>query len=321
MENFPLISVIVPIYNVEKYLIACLESLAKQTYPDFEIIMVDDGSTDQCPSICDKFAKKYNNFKVIHQKNMGLVKLRLNSVQYANGNLITFVDGDDWVEPEYLSYLYSLRKKYNADISVCAPYNMGSLYMFLKKAFVTDNINAMRIIFSDKFYAGYIWNKLYPKELWHNLKLPPQTMFDDLFLNSQILTRINKVVFSSKRLYHYRIITGSISHNGFQANRLLFYNITDDIKKWALSVHSNALFVWITNVQFISYIRNNIHLWRNKQNEPELWAKLNSFAPSFKWYLSFKNGFFLKYFSLFWLLIDNIISDFYSVFFTKKELK
>ena len=162
--NSPLISVIVPIYQIEKYLTTCLDSLAAQTYPNFEVILVDDGSSDNCPQICDKYAAKDARFKVIHQKNSGSVLARINAIPYTQGKLLAFVDGDDWIEPDYLSYLYDLRTNYQADISVCAPFGIGSLYMFGKKPFVADVAHALRIMCADKFYAGYIWNKLYRKQ-------------------------------------------------------------------------------------------------------------------------------------------------------------
>ena len=115
----PLISVIVPVYNVEKYLDRCVKSILRQTYKDFELILVDDGSPDKCPSMCDEWAKKDERIHVIHQKNQGLSAARNNALKKAKGNYISFIDSDDWISDDMLEDLLKLLFKYKADISVC----------------------------------------------------------------------------------------------------------------------------------------------------------------------------------------------------------
>ena len=113
----PLISCIVPVYNVESFISQCVESLTAQTYPNFEIILIDDGSPDNCPAICDKFEKHHDNIRVIHQQNKGISGTRNTGIDAANGELITFVDSDDSVHPELLERLYQLMEESGADIS------------------------------------------------------------------------------------------------------------------------------------------------------------------------------------------------------------
>lgn len=319
-NKYPLISIIVPIYKVEKYLHQCLDSLSAQTYPNYEVILMDDGSPDSCPQICDEYAAKNEHFKVIHQPHSGLTTAtRLNAIVVAKGTLLAFVDGDDWVEPDYLSYLYKLRIQYQADISVCAPFGMGSLYMWHKKPIMADVGQALQIMCTDKFYAGYVWNKLYPKEYWKNLQLPPQNMFEDVYFNAQIFPKAHKVVFSPKRLYRYRIVQGSISHRGFQENKLFLFKITENIKQWAEAQQEIKTYCWITSTQWMAYWRNWVHYFRSKSKSKELRTKLQQTRPLLRWYFKLDKYFFYKWFSICWLLIDCLVGDFYAVFVRKKS--
>lgn len=319
-DKYLLISVVVPIYKVEKYLRQCLDSLAAQTYPNVEVILMDDGSPDNCPQICDEYVSKNARFRVIHQPHSGLTTItRLNAIKEAQGSLLTFVDGDDWVEPDYLSYLYKLRTTHNADICVCAPYGMGSLYMFYKKPLVVNSVQALQIMCTDKFYAGYLWNKLYSKTYWQNLQLPPQNMFEDIYFNSQIFSKVSKIVFAPKRLYHYRIVRGSVSHRGFQENKLFFFTLTENMKRWAVDHQHMRTCCWITNTQLIAYLRNWIHYFRSNSKTKDLKTKLQKTCPSISFYFKLDKYFFYKWITLLWLLMDNLVADFYAVFLRKKE--
>ena len=121
-DNFK-VSIIVPVYKVEKYLSKCLNSIVAQTYKNIEVILVDDGSPDNCGKICDNFARTNNYTKVIHQKNQGLSAARNNAIPKSNGDYITFIDSDDYVTPDYVEYLVSLVKKFdNANIGIGGGY-------------------------------------------------------------------------------------------------------------------------------------------------------------------------------------------------------
>lgn len=114
----PLISIIVPVYKVEAYLKKCVDSILAQTYQKYELILVDDGSPDRCGEICDQYARDCAAVRVIHQANQGQAAARNNGVKSSTGELITFIDSDDYVEPDYLEYLLGLLRRYNADIAV-----------------------------------------------------------------------------------------------------------------------------------------------------------------------------------------------------------
>ena len=113
------VSIIVPIYNVERYLEACIESILSQTYENFELILVDDGSPDQCGIMCDKYAVQDSRIKVIHKENQGLGMARNTGLDYATGEFVCFVDSDDWIEPNAVECWIEAQKKYNADIVMC----------------------------------------------------------------------------------------------------------------------------------------------------------------------------------------------------------
>ena len=115
----PFVSVIVPVYNVEKYISACVRSLIDQTYPNFEVILVDDGSTDGCPAICDDFAAKYDNISVIHQENRGLAGARNTGIRAACGDYIGFVDADDLIGPQMYEKLYSTAETLSCELVTC----------------------------------------------------------------------------------------------------------------------------------------------------------------------------------------------------------
>ena len=113
-----MISVIVPVYKVEEYLDKCVQSILAQTYRDFEILLVDDGSPDNCPQLCDRYAQKYDCIRALHKSNGGLSDARNFGIKYARGNDITFIDSDDFIAPDYLEVLVQLKEKYQADIAV-----------------------------------------------------------------------------------------------------------------------------------------------------------------------------------------------------------
>ena len=166
-----LVSIIVPVYNIEKYLLECVESLMSQTYHNIEIILIDDGSTDESANLCDKIALRDERVVVIHKKNGGVSSARNCGIEVAKGNYITFVDGDDWVKENYIEILYEGIKKYNADISAT-----GFIYQYddgrIKESTITAETvcitaeNALdQSCDSDTPWVGFAWGKLVRRSL------------------------------------------------------------------------------------------------------------------------------------------------------------
>ena len=178
-----------------------------------------DGSTDESPAICDKFAKLDTRIKVIHKKNGGLSDARNAGLDIASGDFIGFVDSDDWIENDMYETLYNLLNKYQADISACAhyiEYGTKTKAVFESKEIITFNHkDAMMALIKDKIIRNYVWEKLYKRELFNNLRFPVGKSFEDAALSYKIFYRANKTVLIQAPKYHYRIRSGSLTNTTF----------------------------------------------------------------------------------------------------------
>lgn len=214
------ISIIIHIYNVEQYLPQCLDSIINQTYKNLEIILINDGSTDNSGKICDNYAKVDNRIHVFHKKNEGVSSARNLGLEKCTGDFIGFIDPDDFIELNMYELLYNEQQKTNADI-VWSNY---CFYYSLNKKIpgeITSNItyNLFNIIeknnfYSDLFYKyqmkAYLVNKLYKKELFSNIKFPYKKTFEDLFIFIYLISKAAKISFINKILYYYRQRDNSI---------------------------------------------------------------------------------------------------------------
>ncbi len=215
-----LVSIIVPVYNAEKYLGKCVESLINQTYKNLEIILLDDGSTDNSPLLCDEYAKKDNRIKVIHKGNSGVSDTRNKGLEVANGEYIGFVDSDDWLEPDTYEFLLNNAIKYSADISACgAMYKKDDLSFFKidEECWNTPTLfegkNKLDFIL-DSYYTSYvIWNKLYRAEIVKNVKMDTSMKIaeDSLFLYNCVKD-CKKLVVENSPKYYYRYSSSSAIH-------------------------------------------------------------------------------------------------------------
>jgi len=214
----PAISVIVPIYNVGEYLYRCLSSLACQTFKNYEVIMINDGSTDDSPEIAKGFSDNFINFNLVQNKNKGVSSARNLGVSLAGGEYIAFVDSDDYIDPNYLLRLYKAAEKNNADVAHCnyILYNIDSGFLHSvrirkpKKGIMT-NIQMTKKTISDFYMRSYLWNKLWRRSLFtkHNITFP-EMKFEDIATVSKLLYYANKGVILDKYLYYYTIRDGSI---------------------------------------------------------------------------------------------------------------
>ena len=221
-----LLSIIIPIYNTEKYLRQCLDSVLQQTYVNLEIILVDDGSPDNCPQICDEYAVKDNRIKVIHKTNGGLSSARNAGLDVAMGEWIGFVDSDDWLLPDMYERLYSAVKLENADLAIC-----GYKYVDESNAPITDNFSYIKneilakldvfnklIEIKNSFYVT-AFNKIYAKKIFLNLRFPVGRIHEDEFIVHHIFAKCEKTVTISDILYMYVQREGSIMHKPFSIKR------------------------------------------------------------------------------------------------------
>ena len=208
-KNAPEISVVVPVYNVEKYIGRCLSSLVGQTFQNFEVIAVNDGSPDNSPEILHHFAEKYNFIKVIDQQNGGLSRARNAGMAEARGKYISFVDGDDYVAPTYLEELYRACEDNGADIACCYYYfhfienNFLFEYPFRCKGIFTGQ-EAMDRLLRDVQIQSLVWNKLYRRRLFTDwdIRFPPMC-FEDMATTHRVFAHAGRVVVLDRPLYYY----------------------------------------------------------------------------------------------------------------------
>ncbi|MBQ7880524.1 MAG: glycosyltransferase [Clostridia bacterium] len=216
MENDELISIIIPVYKVEKYLDKCVESVVNQTYKNLEIILVDDGGPDTCPQICENWAKKDARIKVIHKQNGGLSDARNAGIDIAQGQYLMFLDSDDYVDLTICEKLYQLLIEHNADFSMCdaTRFNEGEDIksyndnVCVRKFVGTEVLNQLNRASSP--YLVVAWGKLYKRDLFKSIRYPKGRLHEDEFVIHKILGNTNKFVYSNERLYFYLQRSGSI---------------------------------------------------------------------------------------------------------------
>lgn len=205
----PNISVIVPVYKVEPFLKRCVQSILEQTYQDFEVILVDDGSPDRCGELCEEYAQKDARVRVLHQENGGLSAARNTGIDWAFANSdsrwLAFVDSDDWVHPAFLQTLYDTAEQTLCKISACGLYRTGGEEIPPQTDFSATCLNA------DDYYCGQMhdgltavaWNKLYHKSLFKSLRYPIGKLHEDEFTTYRAIYAAGKIGVTPARLYAY----------------------------------------------------------------------------------------------------------------------
>lgn len=220
----PAISVIVPVYKVEAYIHRCVDSILTQTFQDFEVILVDDGSPDNCGIICDEYALKDSRVRVIHQENGGLSAARNAGIDWAFNNSdskwLSFIDSDDWIHPCFLEYMLKAVQKYDVDVSACQIIKSDLLQPFPTEEFHATIMNW------DQFYIrgwarGVVaWNKLYFKKLFTHFRYPLSKINEDEYVTYLILEKARKVAVVDSALYYYYQNTQGIMKSGFSKKKL-----------------------------------------------------------------------------------------------------
>lgn len=228
-----LISVVIPVYNVETYLDACVRSVMKQTYSNIEIILVDDGATDNSGEMCDFYAKEDSRVKVIHKDNGGLSDARNCGIEVTKGEFITFVDSDDIVSCKYIETLYSLIKNNNADISICNCVHcfedtdiQFSMSTYLE---VLDSDSAINNLLYQKKFLVSAWSKMYRRRFFEDVIFPVGMLYEDSAIMYKIFEKAKTIVYSNAKIYAYFHRNGSITTQKFDARNFDILIIAEEI--------------------------------------------------------------------------------------------
>ncbi|MCZ6173750.1 glycosyltransferase [Campylobacter ureolyticus] len=213
MQNNPLISIVVPVYNVEKYLKKCIQSIIEQTYKNLEIILVDDGSNDNSGKICDEFAQKDNRIKVIHKINGGQADARNKALDIMNGEWVSFVDSDDFVDKFHIENLYFQAVRNNSDICVCGFKIVNEDYKTIRsiKVKFNDSLNgnlAFKYSLNSKIDPS-LWNKIFKSSLFDNTRFVKGIYYEDRELIHRIFYKADRVSFLDSESYFYLERVGS----------------------------------------------------------------------------------------------------------------
>ncbi len=234
-----MISIIVPVYNVEKYLGRCVDSILSQTFSDFELILVDDGSTDNSGRLCEEYAAKDKRIRVIHKENGGLSSARNAGIDVAAGKYLGFVDSDDYIDHDMYEYLSGIIEKENADLAICGYYDCYCGRPIKKNEpyyAILNPTDALCAVFEGKISGASACNKLYKAEIFNNIRYPEGKTSEDAFVIVRLLMNTDRVVISSEQKYYYIHRSDSITTSRFtktQFDVIEAYRINYDLVKTA----------------------------------------------------------------------------------------
>jgi glycosyltransferase involved in cell wall biosynthesis len=237
----PLISVILPIYNIKSYLEKCMESLFAQTYKHLEIIMVDDGSTDGSEKLCDEYLAKDNRVRVFHKKNGGLSDARNYGIERSDGEYITCVDPDDFVDKDYVEYLYHLLNKFGCKMSICQHRVVFESGKIEEKGFSGAEVLSNKRCIERMLYHDVVdtsaWAKLYHKSLFDTVQYPVGKLFEDIATTYKLMLQCDKIAVGYQSKYNYIIRSNSIVNAKFNPKKLDLLEMTDNMGKEVLTVY------------------------------------------------------------------------------------
>ena len=308
-----MISIIVPVYKVEEYLPRCVDSLLRQTFTDFEVILVDDGSPDGCGAICDAYASQDPRVRAVHKSNGGLSDARNAGIHVASGDVIAFVDSDDWVAPDFLEAMYDAMVREGADIVECgvlktsgeeeasAPAEASALVPSAPQVISFAVEPALRELIHDGVFRQTVWNKLYRREVLEGILFAVGRLNEDEFWTYQVFGRARKVLKLDCPLYFYFQRPGSIMGASYSLRRLdaldakierqayLEEHFPDLAPTARLNLASTCLFSAQMSLRYLS----GDELKAAREKIGSVWAKCRPSGEELK-PLSFKSGLWLR---------------------------
>lgn len=320
------ISVIIPVYNVEHYLPKCIESVINQTYEWLEIILINDGSTDSCGLICDKYALEDPRILVINKVNGGQSSARNVGLDSATGFYIAFLDSDDWIDPGMYQTLVDLLEKYDADISSCG---LKEIYHYTKYVesssgaiTIYDRIGAINsLVESTKSVRFEVWNKIYKREIIGNLRFKEKQIFEEVYFHQKIFLKLKSLVFVDLPFYNYLKVRQGNTNSSFSEIKLLLFDELDEFSE-ELNKHqmldsakrfeAYALYTSITLFNSASQL-NSSKIITNKIKAQH--AKYHKKAVDNPYVNKLKSRFFLNFPKIFYLVsklksqVSNLIKN------------
>lgn len=282
MKNIDLVSIIVPIYNIQNYVEKCIESLISQKYDNIEILLINDGSTDNSKKLCEKYVDNKKVF-LYNKSNGGLSDARNYGLKFAKGKYIIFVDGDDYVEENFVEDLYQSISEYKSDVAICEYSEITDNDKYIRTVKLNEPVNLTVITGIDLLHYFYkpggvinqvVWNKIYKKELFNTTKFAKGKYYEDGYIIAPLYWNVKKISFVRRSLYNYVQRENSIMHTGLSKKkiedaegtykyRLNFfenrekdlYNLAaNDYKNWILSFTTSYL-LKNRNTTYIKYLQ------------------------------------------------------------------
>lgn len=298
-ETYPLLSIIIPVYNIEQYLEECLDSVINQSYNNLEIIIVDDGSTDMSGKICDRYLELDSRVIVIHQTNKGLCNVRNLGISIAKGEIIGFVDGDDFIHLEMYEHLIDALLSYNADISFCSyiRFNEEGFNQSFSEDIICYTSEEMLDFYvkgHEKFnFSPAVWKRIYHKNIIKDISFPEGRCYEDIVWSAKAISKASNLVYVDKGYYNYRVRNDSICDNDFRKGKRITKRIITDLFlsiKEEISVLKNAGKYELVGILEKSYLNKIIVAYYRIKCFRIM--ELNSFLPQLK---NEKNNLIIKH--------------------------
>ncbi len=286
MNENPKISVIIPVYNVEKYLRQCLDSVINQTYKNLEIILINDGSTDNSGKICEEYALNDERIKMIHKENGGISSARNTAIDTANGKFITFIDSDDDVELDYIDYLYNILKKFDCKMSVCT-------HNIIKKNKIKKSFNLKtdyklssqecikKLLYNDGIDTS-AWAKLYDKSLFDNIRYPVGKLFEDIATTYKFFIKSKEIACGHLAKYNYNVRENSIVTKKFNKAKFDLLESTDNMSEEIINLFPNLKEAVLRRRVYARFSTLNQMAQVDKDNKEKV-KEIISFIKKYKW--------------------------------------
>mgnify|MGYP002567683511 FL=1 len=273
-----LITIIIPIYNVDKYLKRCLDSVLNQEYSNIQVILIDDGSNDMSSLICDEYVKKDKRCEVIHINNQGVSHARNEGIKLAKGQYLTFVDADDWVEQKIYVKLYENIKKYNADISICN-YQIRYDESRMEKNQIESRIDilekndAIKLLIEEKYFGGFLMNKLFSADVIKKIALNEEIyILEDLLFCYEVFNNAKKIVYDSENLYNYYQRETSALHKRYSWKNLTGIWVWEYLRKKEIEKDNNDIVSRILLRELMPINKSIVYLRKDLLNKKLLYS-------------------------------------------------